>query len=90
MTKKKDFTTRETVDTVRTIATNDTPETKDTKDTAKAEYRYNARFTMKEWAYLTEKKWRTRQSITAILQNLIDEDMEKHPEIVETIDELNT
>lgn len=102
MTRKKDFTTKETIDTrdtVRAIATNDTKATSRTRATKntpatkaeddKAEYRYNARFTMREWAYITEKKWRTRKTVTAILQELIEEDMKKHPEIIKTIDELN-
>ena len=93
MAKKTDFTknTKNTFDVMRTIATSNTADTQDTNDTKnkKEEYRFNARFTPDQWKYLQEKKWTTRRSITAILQELVIEDMERHPEIVKTIDELN-
>lgn len=90
MARKTDFTknTKNTIDVMRTIATSNTADTKDTRDT-KNEYRFNTRFTSEQWKYLQEKKWTTRRSITAILQELVTEDMERHPEIVKTIDELN-
>lgn len=96
MPKKKDFTTSKTttpaVDPLRAKATKSTMntlDTKGTKDTDRTEYRFNARFTPDEWHYLEELKWQTRRSITAILQDYVEADMKKHPEIVKTIDELN-
>ena len=91
MARKKDFTKNETLDTLRTIATSDTTDTSRTHDTqdTPTEYRFNMRFTAEQGRYLTEKKWKTRKSITAIIQELVNEDMAKHPEILETIDELN-
>ena len=99
MPKKPDFTASKTttpaVDPLRakaTKSTTNTPDTKDTKptkDTDRTEYRFNARFTPDEWHYLEELKWQTRRSITAILQDYVEADMKKHPEIIKTIDELN-
>lgn len=51
--------------------------------------RFTARFTHDEWAYLQEKHWQTRTSITDIIRDLVKKDMEDHPEIVKDIDELN-
>ena len=105
MTKTKpDFTAKEPkatktapasfIGAANTTNTNDTqsikgrPATTDTE--AKADdYRFNARFTALQGKYIQEKAWQTRKSITATLQNIIEEDMEKHPDIVKAIDELN-
>lgn len=93
MPKKTDFTTKKknAVDVTRVIATSNTRDTKDAKDAedTKDEYRFSARFTPDQWKYLQELKWTSRKSITAILQNYVNEDMKKHPEIIKTIDELN-
>lgn len=103
MPKKPDFTANKTtttpaVDPLRakaTKGTTNTPDTKATKD-AKEEYRFNARFTPEQWHFLEEKKWQEsaknhkQTSITAILQNYVEADMKKHPEILKTIDELNS
>lgn len=100
---KKSFTAKDAqatktpdafIGTANTTNTNDTqnikgrPATTDTE--AKADdYRFNARFTALQGKYIQEKAWQTRKSITATLQNIIEEDMKKHPEIVKAIDELN-
>lgn len=88
--KKTDFTTKKknTVDVTRAIATSNTRSTKDAED-IKEEFRFSARFTPDQWKYLQEKKWTSRKSITAILQEYVEADMKKHPEIIKTIDELN-
>jgi hypothetical protein len=85
--RKTDFTTQDKtgVDVINTIATKDAAEAQDTKN----EYRFSARFTPEQWHFITEKKWRTRRSITQILQDYVNEDIKKHPEILESIDELN-
>ena len=90
MAKKTDFTKKvnKEIDVTNIIATSNTRNTKDTKD-IKEEFRFSARFTPTQWEYLQEKKWTTRQSITAILQDFVEADMKKHPEILEGIDELN-
>lgn len=96
MAKKKDFTQNDKADfdMVRTIAsakasdTKDTANIKDASDT-KEEYRFSARFTPTQWKFITEKKWQTRKSITQILQDYVNEDIKKHPELLEGIDELN-
>jgi len=90
---KTDYTKnkRDTIDPVRAEVTKDTKSTIDIKDIndTRDEFRFSARFTPSQWAFLQEMKWKTRRSITAILQDYVTEDMEKHPEILKTIDELN-
>lgn len=97
MAKKKDFTQNDKaagIDLIRTVAskkasdTKDTANIKDVSDT-KEEYRFSARFTPTQWKFITEKKWQTRKSITQILQDYVNEDIKKHPELLEGIDELN-
>ena len=53
------------------------------------DYRFNARFTALQGKYLRERAWNLRKSVTAALQIIIEEDMQRHPEIKKTIDELN-
>lgn len=93
MARKTDFTKKDknTIDVARVIATSNTRNVNDTKDATdeKEEYRFSARFTPTQWKYLTEKKWTTRKSITQILQDYVEEDIKKHPEIIKGIDELN-
>lgn len=96
MAKKTDFTKKdkEGVDVLRAIATSNTRNTTNTSNTndakeQKSEYRYNAKFTPLEWKFLQEKKWTTRRNIAQILEDYVQEDMKKHPEIVASIDELN-
>ena len=93
MANKKDFTSKK-VDPVRAAVTQgatNTPDTKDTSSTSDTptEYRFSARFTPAQWSFIQEMKWQTRRSITAILQDYVEEDMKKHPEIIKKIDELN-
>ena len=61
---------------------------KETEEKEK-EYRFTSRFNKEEWQYLTEYHWQKRVTITAIIRRLVQEDMKKHPEIMETVDELN-
>lgn len=61
----------------------------DPRKDAPEEYRFTARMPGLYGLYLNEKAWRTRSSITAVLQELVKADMEKHPEILEALDELN-
>lgn len=89
MAKKKDFTSKDaqSVDIVEAIREEATAEQKK-KDTPTE--RFTARFSKEEWAYLTEYHWQKRVSITDIIRGLVQEDMKKHPEIMESVDELNT
>ena len=91
--------TARTVDPLRAKATQNTSDTKGAKgtpDTDRTEYRFNARFTPEQWHFLEEKKWQEsaknhkQTSITAILQQYVEADMKKHPEILKSIDELNS
>ena len=86
---KKDFTQKdaETTDIVATRTEESTAPGKAEKE--KLTERFTARFTAEEWAYLTEYHWQKRISITEIIRGLVKEDMKKHPEILEGIDELN-
>lgn len=95
-TKKTDYTkkVKDINDPVRAEVTQDTPAVTDTKNTSSTpdtrdEFRFSARFTPTQWAFLQELKWRTRRSITAILQDYVEKDMENNPDILKTIDELN-
>lgn len=93
---KKDFTKKdaESVDTVEALRADTAPADQKTTgkkatDKEKIENRFSARFTDREWEYLTEKHWQTRTTITDIIRALVQEDMKKHPEILASIDELN-
>lgn len=85
---KKNFTQKdaESVDIVEAIRDEQRAEKKE-KDTPTE--RFTARFNKEEWAYLTEYHWQKRVTITDIIRRLVQEDMKKHPEIMETVDELN-
>ena len=88
MVKKKDFTSKDTagLDIVGAI----TEETSAKAEKAEApKNRFTARFTDREWAFITEKHWQLRMTVTDILREYVQEDMKKHPEIVASIDELN-
>ena len=95
MANKKDFTKNVPVDLMTATVAADTKgvqsasDTNNTTDTKEELFRFSARFTADQWRFLQEKKWNTRKSITAILQDYVDEDIKKHPEIVAKIDELN-
>jgi len=90
--KKKATNATPVIDPIRAKATKgatDTNDIKDTTDADRTEYRFSARFTPQQWHFLEEMKWQTRRSITAILQDYVEEDMKKNPDILKTIDELN-
>lgn len=98
---KKNFTQKdaESVDTVEALRNEQRAEQKKEAKKQKTvtpkvnpdtpECRFTARFNEKEWEYLTEYHWQKRIAITDILRRLVQEDMKKHPEIMETVDELN-
>lgn len=98
---KKNFTQKDaqTVGVADAIRNDQAPETAADKKQKKVNpkenadtptERFTARFNKEEWAYLTEYHWQKRVTITDILRRLVQEDMKKHPEILDGIDELNT
>ena len=90
---KKNFTQKdaESVDIVEAIRDEQRAEqTAEKKEKDTPTERFTARFNKEEWAYLTEYHWQKRVTITDIIRRLVQEDMKKHPEIMETVDELNT
>ena len=89
---KKNFTQKdaESVDIVKAIRDEQRAEqTAEKKEKDTPTERFTARFNKEEWAYLTEYHWQKRVTITDIIRRLVQEDMKKHPEIMETVDELN-
>ena len=89
---KKNFTQKdaESVDIVEAIRDEQRAEqTAEKKEKDIPTERFTARFNKDEWAYLTEYHWQKRVTITDIIRRLVQEDMKKHPEIMETVDELN-
>lgn len=52
-------------------------------------YRFNLKLPIEQKEYLQEMAWRSRESITAYLTELVAADMKRHPEWRETVDELN-
>ena len=87
MVKKKDFTSKDTAG--KDIVGEITEEQSAEIETQKPKNRFTARFTDREWDFITEKHWQKRMSITDILREYVQEDMKKNPEIVASIDELN-
>ena len=94
--------TETTTDTATTTNTKDTKNTKDAsrygrrtynrldpRDEAPAEYRFTARMPGEYGRFLNELAYQRRSTITAELQRLVKEEMDKHPEILASLDELN-
>ena len=61
----------------------------DPRDEAPEEYRFTARMPGEYGRFLNELAYQRRSTITAELQRLVAEEMEKHPEILASLDELN-
>lgn len=83
-----------------TTTTSDTTDTKNTDNTrhynrldprkeAPKEYRFTARMPGEYGRFLNELAYQQRTTITAELQRLVREEMERHPEILASLDELN-
>ena len=104
MATKKNFTSKQKdplMEELTAKKTSDTKSVSDAKDTSNISdtneevFRFSARFTPAQWRFLQEKKWTESAkchksvSITSILQEYVEEDMKKHPEIIKTIDQLN-
>lgn len=100
MAKKKDFTAADRSKYSGIIGGIDTKNTENTKNTrqynrldpreeAPKEYRFTARMPGEYGRFLNELAYQRRSTITAELQRLVAEEMEKHPEILASLDELN-
>ena len=96
-TKKTDFTKKapkaEAIDLKSDIIAKEpaptaTPKTT-TKKSEELNNRYTARFNDAEWAYLQEKHWQTRTTMTDIIRDLVKADMKKNPQYIADVDELN-
>lgn len=85
---------------VNTNNTEDAADTTDTKKTrqynrldprneAPKEYRFTARMPGEYGRFLNELAYQRRSTITAEVQRLIKEEMDRHPEILASLDELN-
>lgn len=105
MAKKKDFTAadKSKYSAIGAASTTDTTDTKNTETTtntrqynrldprkeAPAEYRFTARMPGEYGRFLNELAYQRRSTITAELQRLVAEEMERRPEIMASLDELN-
>lgn len=86
--------TQNTTDTSNTKNTETTTNTRqynrlDPRKEAPKEYRFTARMPGEYGRFLNELAYQRRSTITAELQRLVAEEMEKHPEILASLDELN-
>lgn len=83
--------TKDTTDTSNTENTTNTRQYNrlDPRKEAPKEYRFTARMPGEYGRFLNELAYQRRSTITAELQRLVAEEMEKHPEILASLDELN-
>lgn len=94
---KKDFTTADRSRYSGIIGGIDTENTKgtrpytrlDPRKTPPKEYRFTARMPGEYGRFLNELAYQRRSTITAELQRLVKEEMDRHPEILASLDELN-
>ena len=97
---KKDFTTADRsrysgiiggIDTKNITNTQNTrPYNRlDPRKAAPKEYRFTARMPGEYGRFLNELAYQRRSTITAELQRLVKEEMDRHPEILASLDELN-
>lgn len=83
--------TTDTSDTTNTETTTNTRQYNrlDPRKEAPKEYRFTARMPGEYGRFLNELAYQRRSTITAELQRLVAEEMERHPEIMASLDELN-
>ena len=95
---KKDFTQADRskysgiiggIDTENTETTTRHYNRLDPRNEAPKEYRFTARMPGDYGRFLNELAYQRRSTITAELQRLVKEEMDKHPEILASLDELN-
>lgn len=61
----------------------------DPRDEPPEEYRFTVRMPGDYGRFMNELAYQRRSTITAEFQRLVAEEIEKHPEILESLDELN-
>lgn len=61
----------------------------DPRDEAPAEYRFTARMPGEYGRFLNELAYQRRSTITAEIARLVKQEMDLHPEILASLDELN-
>lgn len=61
----------------------------DPREAPPEEYRYTARMPGEYGRFLNELAYQRRSTITAELQRLVKEEMDRRPEIIKSLDELN-
>ena len=83
--------TTNTSDTTNTETTTNTRHYNrlDPRNEAPKEYRFTARMPGEYGRFLNELAYQRRSTITAELQRLVAEEMERRPEIMASLDELN-
>ena len=83
--------TTNTSDTINTETTTNTRHYNrlNPRNEAPKEYRFTARMPGEYGRFLNELAYQRRSTITAELQRLVAEEMERHPEIMASLDELN-
>lgn len=86
--------TENTTDIINTETTENTKGTRpytrlDPRKTPPKEYRFTARMPGEYGRFLNELAYQRRSTITAELQRLVKEEMDRHPEILASLDELN-
>ena len=86
--------TENTTDIINTETTETTKGTRpytrlDPRKTPPKEYRFTARMPGEYGRFLNELAYQRRSTITAELQRLVKEEMDRHPEILASLDELN-
>ncbi len=96
---KKDFTAADknkysAIGAASTTNTTNTTNTRhynrlDPRNEPPKEYRFTARMPGEYGRFLNELAYQRRSTITAELQRLVAEEMERHPEILASLDELN-
>lgn len=86
--------TTDTSDTINTTSTENIKSTRpytrlDPRKEPPKEYRFTARMPGEYGRFLNELAYKRRSTITAELQRLVKEEMDRHPEILASLDELN-
>lgn len=61
----------------------------DPRQEAPTEYKFTARMPGEYGRFINELAYQRRSTITAEIQRLVKEEMDKHPEILASLDELN-
>lgn len=83
-----------TEDTTNTKNTENTKDTRhynrlDPREEAPKEYRFTARMPGEYGRFLNELAYQRRSTVTAEIQKLVKAEMDAHPEVLASLDELN-